>query len=103
MARDEAHDVVGYEVLSIEGKTIGRVAQLTDDLLIIEHGIGPRKSRHGLPLVFASPRPAERQVVSTLSKQVILSGPKLTGSEVDHHAIAAHFGLEVEFEEGSAD
>jgi hypothetical protein len=80
----------GYDVRTIAGDKIGHVVDAQGDYLIIEHGL--LKSKHALPKTFAEVDESERQVRTTLSKELIYDSPKVNG-DLDRTAVAEHYGL----------
>ena len=80
----------GYDVRTIDGDKIGHVVDTDGDYLIVEHGL--LKSKHALPLTFASVDESERVVRTTLSKDLIYDSPKVNG-ELDRELVAEHYGL----------
>jgi hypothetical protein len=80
----------GYDVRTIDGDKIGHVLDTDGDFLIIEHGL--LKSKHALPQTFAEVDADEQVVRTTLSKDLIYQSPKVH-DEIDHTAIAEHYGL----------
>ena len=83
--------MTGYDVVTSDDRSIGRVVDVRGDYLIVEHGT-LRKSRHALPKAFAHPVDAERLVRVTVSRELITDSPKV-GDEWDEQAVARHYGL----------
>jgi hypothetical protein len=81
----------GYEVLTSDDDTVGHVVERQGDNLIVEHG-HLRKSKHVIPCSTVEIDDAEEKVRTSLSKELILSSPKVNGS-LDEEAIAAHYGI----------
>ena len=82
----------GYEVITSDDRELGRVVEVTDDNLIVEHGL-LRKSRHAIPRAFAKPDVSERAVRLTVSEDLVLSSPKLDDDSFDERAVAQYYGL----------
>ncbi len=82
----------GYEVITSDERELGRVVEVTDDNLIVEHGL-LRKSRYAVPRVFAKPDVAEQVVLLTVSEDLVLTSPKVDDDSFDERAVAQHYGL----------
>jgi hypothetical protein len=82
----------GYEVITSDERELGRVVEVTDDNLIVEHGL-LRKSRYAVPRVFAKPDVAEQVVRLTVSEDLVLTSPKVDDDSFDKWAVAQHYGL----------
>ena len=82
----------GYEVITSDERELGRVVEVTDDNLIIEHGL-LRKSRHAIPRAFAKPDVAEQVVRLTVSEDLVSTSPKVEDDSFDERAVAQHYGL----------
>jgi hypothetical protein len=82
----------GYEVVTSDDCKIGRVAEVRDRHLIIEHGM-LKKTRHAVPEAFAHADPTEETVRLTVSKEIVESSPKLDNGSLDTQAVDEHFGL----------
>jgi hypothetical protein len=82
----------GYEVITSDDRELGRVVDVTDDNLIIEHGL-LRKSRHAIPRAFAKPEVSEQVVRLTVSEDLVLTSPKVDDDSFDERAVAQHYGL----------
>jgi hypothetical protein len=82
----------GYRVVTSDEHKVGRVVDVRDEHLIVEHGT-VRKSRHALPKAFAHPIDAEEVVRVTVGKQLIADSPKLDGDVFDEGAVARYYGL----------
>jgi hypothetical protein len=89
--------VEGYEVIGSDGGEVGHVVAVESGLLIVESGL-LRKSRHAVPAAFAHSDDGERVVRLTISKEIVEDSPAVNDGELDHRAVAAHYGLA----EGSA-
>ena len=81
----------GYEVITSDGASAGRVVGEFGDNLIVEHGT-LFKSRHALPRTFVTVDDEERVVRTTISKHILEDSPKVD-DDVDATAVAAHYGL----------
>jgi hypothetical protein len=82
----------GYEVITSDERELGRVVEVTDDNLIVEHGL-LRKSRHAIPRAFAKPDVAEQVVRLTVSEDLVSTSPKVDDDSFDERAVAQHYGL----------
>jgi len=82
----------GYEVISSDERELGRVVEVTDDNLIVEHGL-LRKSHYAIPRAFAKPDVAEQVVRLTVSEDLVVTSPKVEDGSVDERAVAQHYGL----------
>jgi hypothetical protein len=82
----------GYEVITSDEHKLGRVVDVNDDHLVIEHG-HLRKSRYAIPRAFAKPEVAEQTVRLTVSQDLVTTSPKVDGDSVDEPAVAQHYGL----------
>jgi hypothetical protein len=92
-----------WEVVTTDDEKVGRVVDVLDDYLIVEHG-HVRKSRHPLPRSFAHPREAEEQVCVSVPKDVLLDSPKLErDGSFDREATARHYGLAAAMPESPAE
>ena len=78
----------GYEVVTPDEDTIGRVVERKGDYLIVEHGV-LRKSRHAVPWSTVEIDDAEQRARTSLSKEFIETSPKLENGSLDEQAIAA--------------
>jgi hypothetical protein len=82
----------GYEVITSDDRELGRVVEVTDDNLIVEHGL-LRKSRYAIPRAFAKPDVSRQAVRLTVSEDLVLTSPKLDDDSFDERAVAQHYGL----------
>src|SRR5262245_29300023 len=80
----------GYDVRTIDDDKVGHVVGVEDDFVIVEHGL--LKTKHALPMTFAEVDDEQQLVRTTLSKSLIHDSPKVNG-DIDHQAIAEHYGL----------
>ena len=93
----------GFEVVSSDHDSIGRVVGEVDDWLIVEQGT-LRKSRHPLPKTFATVLVDKREVCVNLPKNLIDDSPKVgDGNQFDRDAAAMHYGLASAYEEPPAE
>ena len=60
--------------------------------LIVEHGVF-RKSRHAIPWPTVEIDNAEQKARASLSKELIVTSPKLENGSLDEQEVAAHYGL----------
>jgi hypothetical protein len=85
----------GYQVVTTEGKSVGRVAAESERVFIVEHGTGPWKAWRAIPKASASVNPDERRVVIQVSKNILMQSPKLKqGAPIDDDAVASWWGLD---------
>jgi hypothetical protein len=82
----------GYEVFGNDDGKLGEVVAVDGDLLVIEEG-RLRKTRYAIPTAFAHSDDDQRVVRLSLSKELVENSPPLKDEEIDHRAIAAHYGL----------
>ena len=82
----------GYDVIGSDDAKVGEVVAREDGLLIVERGL-LRKTRRAVPEVFAQADEAERIVRLSISKELVDDSPEVQDGEVDHRAVAEHFGL----------
>jgi hypothetical protein len=82
----------GYEVVTPDEETVGQVVERKGDYLIVEHGV-LRKSRHAVPWSTVEIDSAEQKARTSLSKELIVTSPKLENGSLDKQALAAHYGL----------
>lgn len=82
----------GYEVVTPDEDTVGHVVERKGDYLIVEHGL-LRKSRHAVPWSTVEIDDAEQKARTSLSKELIVTSPKLENGSLDEQAVAAHYGL----------
>jgi len=82
----------GYEVVTSDEDTVGHVVERKGDYLIVEHGV-LRKSRHAVPWSTVEIDDAEQKARTSLSKELIVTSPKLENGSLDEQAVAAHYGL----------
>jgi hypothetical protein len=90
--------VEGYEVIASDDHKVGQVAAVDGNLLIVESGL-LRKTRHAIPQVFTHADDDERVVRLSIAKELVESSPKLEDGQVDHRAVAEHFGLAEGYED----
>ena len=82
----------GFEVITSDDHTVGRVVEVRPEHLIVERGT-LRKSRHALPKAFAHPRDDRRVVRVTVSRDLVADSPKLEGDSFDEQEVARYYGL----------
>ncbi|TMM20762.1 MAG: DUF2171 domain-containing protein [Actinobacteria bacterium] len=81
----------GYEVVTSDGRNVGRVAEVRGENVIVEHGL-LRKKRHAIPSAFVHTDDDERVVRLTVSRELVESSP-VVEDRPDAKAIAEHYGL----------
>jgi hypothetical protein len=81
----------GYDVVTIDEKKVGTVAEASGEFLIVEHGL-LSKSKHALPRQFAHVDDGEEQVRITVGKELFLNSPKLD-EDLDEEAVRDYYGL----------
>ena len=85
----------GYRVMTIEGKTVGRVAGESESMLLVQRGLWPRKFWHALPRRYASIDNEKGSVLIQVSREILVKSPKLKrGIPVDERAVAVWWGLD---------
>jgi hypothetical protein len=82
----------GYEVITSDDRKAGRVAEVKGDNLIVEHGL-LLKRRHAVPKVLAQADESEQVVRLTVSSELVENSPKVDDGDIDHQAVAQHYGL----------
>jgi hypothetical protein len=82
----------GYDVVTSDDCKFGRVVDVQDGNLIVEHGT-LRKSNYAIPQTFAHTDESERTVRLSVSKEIVEGSPKVDNGSVDTDAVAAHYGL----------
>ena len=60
----------GYEVVTSDGRNVGRVAEVRGENVIVEHGL-LRKKRHAIPSAFVHTDDDERVVRLTVSRELV--------------------------------
>ena len=85
----------GYEVVTPDEDTVGRVVERKGDYLVVEHGV-LRKSRHAIPWSTVEIDDAEQKARTSLTKEFIETSPKLENGSPDERALAAHYGLDAD-------
>ena len=85
----------GMEVVANDGRTIGRIAAVRDDCVLVETG-HVFKSTHAIPETFV--HGGDDVVRATVSKEVVMGSPKIDDSAWDVHPVLLHYGLEGPFE-----
>jgi hypothetical protein len=82
----------GYEVITSDDKKAGHVVEVKGDNLIIENGLLLKK-RHAIPKVLAHADDSENVVRLSVTSELVDASPKLDDGQVDHRAVAEHYGL----------
>lgn len=82
----------GYDVVTSDDCKFGRVVDVRDGHVIVEHGT-LRKARHAIPETFATADESAHVVHLTVSKDIVDASPKVDGDSLDTQAIAEHYGL----------
>lgn len=83
----------GYEVHTMDDEKAGKVVGVTDDYLIVEHGV-LFKSRHAVPRQFVHVDEAQNAVRLSVPKNIVEDSPKLDEDDsIDSEAVAQHYGL----------
>ena len=83
----------GYEVVTSDDATVGRVVSVAGDYLVVEHGT-LRKTRNALPLELAHADEDARVVRATVSKEMLHGAPEVDeAGPVDARAVAAYYGV----------
>jgi hypothetical protein len=81
-----------YEVITSDEFTLGHVARVEDDHLIVEER-DRHKRQFAIPLAFAGTNDAERVVTLTVSKELVEAGPGVKDGQFDRQAVAEYYGL----------
>jgi hypothetical protein len=92
----------GYGVIGSDGGKLGHVVAVEGDLLVLEEG-HLRKSRYAIPKAFAHADDQEQVVRLTVSKELVEGSPPVKNGDLDHLAVAAHYGLAASYEEPTPD
>jgi hypothetical protein len=83
----------GYELISaVDDKSYGKVVGEENEYVIVEHGT-LRKTRHAVPRTSIEVDDEQRQVRTTLSRELIDDSPKVEDGGIDEVAVARHYGL----------
>jgi len=82
----------GYGVIGSDGGKLGHVVAVEGDLLVLEEG-HLRKTRYAIPKAFAHPDDQEQIVRLTVSKELVEDSPPVKNGDLDHQAVATHYGL----------
>ncbi len=88
----------GYGVIGSDGGKLGHVVAVEGDLLVVEEGM-LRKARYAMPKAFAHSDDQEKVVRLTVSKELVEDSPPLKNGDLDHQAVAAHYGLAEGYDE----
>jgi hypothetical protein len=84
--------VKGYDVVTSDGKKIGRVVETRDGFLVVETGF--LRGRRPLPKEFAHTTDEDRRVVVTVAKAVLQDAPRVRrDGTFDVDEAARHYGL----------
>jgi hypothetical protein len=84
-----------YHVVTMEGKTVGRVAGESKAAFVVECGTWPRKTWRALPKQFASVDKEESCVRMQVSKEILARSPRLKQDvAVDDEAVTSWWGLD---------
>lgn len=82
----------GYDLISVaDDKKLGTVVREEGDYVVFEHGT-LRKQHHAVPTTTVEVDDDERQVQTTLSKDLIEESPKVDENGLDREALARHYG-----------
>ncbi len=92
----------GYGVIGSDGGKLGHVVAVEGDLLVLEEG-HLRRTRYAIPKAFAHPDDQEQVVRVTVSKELVEDSPPVKNGDLDHQAVAAHYGLAESYQEGTPD
>ena len=83
----------GYDVVTSDGRKIGRVTDALDRFVVVELGRFLR-SRRPLPKEFAHATDGERKVVVTVPKALLADAPRVhRNGTFDVDAAARHYGV----------
>jgi hypothetical protein len=82
----------GWQVVTSGGDKVGRVAEVTEHFLIVEHG-HIHKTKHAVPMTFVHPREADEVVCLGVPKDMIDESPKVNGEGFDEQKVAEYYGL----------
>jgi hypothetical protein len=82
----------GYEVITSDDRKAGHVVAVKGNNLIVEHGL-LLKRQHAIPRALAHEDASEQVVRLSVSSQLVDASPKLDDGQVDHRAVAEHYGL----------
>ena len=82
----------GWQVVTSDGDKVGKVAEVTEHFLVVEHG-HIHKTRHAVPMTFVHPRNADEVVCVGVPKDMIEESPKVNGDGIDEQKVAEFYGL----------
>jgi hypothetical protein len=82
----------GFEVVTSDDCKLGRVVDVRENYLIVEHGT-LRKTRHAVPTTFAHADEAAKEVRLSVSKEIVDGSPKIDNGSVNWQIVAEHYGL----------
>jgi len=84
--------VKGYDVVTSDGKKIGRANDVRDGFLVVETGF--LRSRRPLPQEFAHAIDSDRKVIVTVPKATLQDAPRVKrNGTFDADAAARHYGV----------
>jgi hypothetical protein len=92
IAQEERIAMEGFEVVTSDDCKFGRVVDVRENHLIVEHGT-LRKSKFAVPETFAHTDDSEQTVRLSVSKAIIEASPKIDNGTIDSDAVAEHYGL----------
>ena len=81
----------GYEVVTSDDQTAGRVVAVVGEHLVVERGT-LRKHRNVLPVELTQVDEGARVVRTTISKELLENAPAVDGDDVDVDAAALYYG-----------
>lgn len=82
----------GYEVVTSDDQTAGRVVAVVGDHLVVEHGT-LRKHRNVLPVELTQADDDARVVRASISREMLENAPEIKGDDVDSQASAVYYGV----------
>ena len=84
----------GYDVVTSDGKKVGRIAAVAGDFYVVERG-KVWKTRAPLPKRFARVDEDTRLVRADISSQLLLAAPKVgRDGTIDEGAVSAFYALD---------
>jgi hypothetical protein len=84
--------VEGYDVVTNDGSTLGRVVAVAGDHLVVQHG-ALRKHRNALPLELVHADDDARVVRTTIGKETLARAPEVgDDGSIDARAVALYYG-----------
>jgi hypothetical protein len=82
----------GYDVISVpDDKRLGTVVREESDYIVFEHGTF-RKQHHAIPRTTVEVDAEQREIRTSLSKELIEDSPKVGDGGLDRDALARHYG-----------